>query len=393
MQSRARTFTYGIQPPDARAGVEVHLYAPAHIVGSRSYGYVFLGYVNAYGEAFLVYVGEVVLRLLSVLVRHVEAHMVYAVYLHLLVYGTRHYVARCQGEALVILLHESLARRQAQYAAIASHRLRYEIGRMRLAGVVERRGVKLHKLHVSHRTLRSVHHSHAVARSYYGVRRCLIHGSASPSTHHRHLREIRVHLLRLGVQHIGTITLYVVRLPRHLYAQVVLRYYLYGKVVLPYVYVGITPHGSHQSALYLRPRIVGVVQYAEFRVPALAMQVEETVLLPVEVHAPLHQFLYLRGSHSHHLLHGSRVRYVVARNHRVLDVLLEVVHYHVSYRRHAPLCPRGVALVEGGLAYQAYPALVCPCHFQGVAHASHTRTDNQKIILVYHSECKSTIFF
>ena len=45
-------------------------------MGRRAHGYVFLGYVDAYGEALVVNVGEVVLSFLRVFVRNVEANVV-----------------------------------------------------------------------------------------------------------------------------------------------------------------------------------------------------------------------------------------------------------------------------------------------------------------------------
>ena len=94
--------------------------------------------------------------------RNVKAHVVDAVYLHLLVDGTRHDVARSQREALVVLLHERLAVRQAQYATVATHRLSDEERRVSLARVIERRRVELYELHISHRTLGTVNHRLAI---------------------------------------------------------------------------------------------------------------------------------------------------------------------------------------------------------------------------------------
>ena len=46
---------------------------------------------------------------------------------------------------------------------------------------------------------------------------------------------------------------------------------------------------------------------------------------------PLDEFLNLRGGHAHHLLHGLGVGDVVAGDHRVLDMLVEVVEFHVRH--------------------------------------------------------------
>ena len=71
MQSGAGTFAHGIKPPDAGAGVEIHLDAAAHVVGARHDGNVLLGHVDADGETFGINVREMVFGFFRVLVRHV----------------------------------------------------------------------------------------------------------------------------------------------------------------------------------------------------------------------------------------------------------------------------------------------------------------------------------
>ena len=89
--------------------------------------------------------------------------------------------------------------------------------------------------------------------------------------------------------------------------------------------------GFHQSALYLRTGVVGMMEYAELGVSTLAMEVELSVLFLVEVDTPLHQFLNLFGSHTYHLLYSLTVADIVAGNHGVLDMLVEVVNQKVGY--------------------------------------------------------------
>ena len=94
VQTRARALANGIQALYRRLSVEINLYAAAHVVGSRANGDIVGGDVDAYRLALEVDVREVLLCLGRVLMRNVEAHVVDAVYLHLLVDGTRHDVAR-----------------------------------------------------------------------------------------------------------------------------------------------------------------------------------------------------------------------------------------------------------------------------------------------------------
>ena len=64
-------------------------------------------------------------------------------------------------------------------------------------------------------------------------------------------------------------------------------------MVLLDVYVGIALYGLHQSALYLSPRVVGMMKNTELRVATLSVKVEGAVLLAVEVHSPANKLRYL----------------------------------------------------------------------------------------------------
>ena len=76
---------------------------------------------------------------------------------------------------------------------------------MSLAWVEEGCGVELYELHVGHCSLGTIDHSLAVARGDHGVGSGLIDSSAAACAHHCHLAQIGVHLLGLGVEHIGSV--------------------------------------------------------------------------------------------------------------------------------------------------------------------------------------------
>ena len=117
---------------------------------------------------------------------------------------------------------------------------------------------------------------------------------------------------------------------------------LHGKVVFQYRYVLVLAHSLHQASLYLKACVVGMMQYSEFRVASLSVQVKLSVFLLVEVHTPLYQVLDSGRSSLHHLLHGSWVGDIVTGYHGVLDMLVEVVHQQVCHRCYAALGFRGV---------------------------------------------------
>ena len=106
---------------------------------------------------------------------------------------------------------------------------------------------------------------------------------------------------------------------------------LHSKVILLDVDVWIVAHCLHQSALNLRTGIIGVVKNAELAMAALTMEVELAVLLLVEVDSPLHQFLDLLWCLGYHLLYCLVVADIVTSDHCVLDMLVEVVHFEISY--------------------------------------------------------------
>ena len=128
-----------------------------------------------------------------------------------------------------------------------------------------------------------------------------------------------------------------------------------------------------------------MVQYAELRVTSLAVQVKLTVGLSVEVDTPADQVLYLCGRHGYHLLHRLGVADVVAGYHSVLDMLLKVIRHQIGYRGYSPLGEISVSLVERCLAYHANLSLMCPRYLERITHTSHTRADDEKIVLVNHN--------
>ena len=83
------------------------------------------------------------------------------------------------------------------------------------------------------------------------------------------------------IEHVCAVALYVGSAPCHLYSQMVLRYNLHRKVVFLNLDVRVAPHGLDESALDFGAGVVGMMQYAELRMPSLAVQVELAVFFPV----------------------------------------------------------------------------------------------------------------
>ena len=110
---------------------------------------------------------EVFAHELGWFVTDVEQEMVGAGAFHLVVDGAGDDVARGQLLALVEAMHEALAARQPQVAALAAHRFGDEKGLGH--GVVEAGGMELDELHVGHPAPGAPGHGDTVAGSHVGI--------------------------------------------------------------------------------------------------------------------------------------------------------------------------------------------------------------------------------
>ena len=368
VQTRARALAHGKEPLDRRACFQVNLDTATQVVGSRNHRYVVLGDIDAQFQTMLVDVGEVVFGLFGIFVGHIKVHMVFASLFHFAVDGACHHIAWSKRQARVILLHEFLASQVAQHGAIAAHSLGDEEGGA-VAGVIQGGGVELDEFHVLHRSFGTINHSNAVACGNERIGGGLVHRAHAASRHERHARKESVHLARFLVEHIGTIALDARCAARHDLAQMVLGENLDGKVVVEDVDVLVGAHCLNERGLYLMPRVVGMVQDAELRVSAFAMQVELAFLVLVKFHAPLDEFPNLCRALCHHLLHSLGVAQPVACHHGVVNVFLEVVHLKISHCCHTALSQVGIGFFERTLAYQRHRSSLG--HLERKTHAGH----------------------
>ena len=185
------------------------------------------------------------------------------------------------------------------------------------------------------------------------------------------------------VEHVCSEAAYAGRVACDDNAQVVLGDDFDGEVMVEDVYVRMALDGSDEAGLYFRSRVVLVVQYAEFRVSAFAVQVKFARFVFVEFHSPADELLDLRGRAAHDHLHGRTVVDPVACHHRVVDMFLEIVHLEVGHRGDASLRKVSVGFFQLRLADDG-DGLAFFGHFQGKAHACDARADNQIIVFVNH---------
>ena len=132
--------------------------------------------------------------------------------------------------------------------------------------------------------------------------------------------------------------------------------------------------------------VVGVVQDAEFAVTTLAMQVKLALLVLVKVHTPTYEFPDLCRGLGDDFFYGLGVAEPVACHHRVVNVLLKVVHLEVGHCGDTTLGEVGISLFHLGLAHERHSPRLC--HLEGKAHTGNTRADDEVIIFSYHISCQ-----
>ena len=311
----------------------------------------------------------------------VEEDMVGSRELHLGVDGAGHDVARRERQARVILVHELIAVDVAEHGSITAHRLCNE-KRRAVAGVIERGRVELDELHVADGALGAVDHSDAVAGRYERIGRGAVDGADAPCGHYGDTGEESIDLAGCLVEDVGSVTGYVGSTPGHDHTEVVLRNDLDSEAVGEDVDVAVGEDSLHKTLLDLGSGVVGMVQDSEFGVSPLAMEVERSVILLVEVDAPRDQLADLVGSVTYHLLDGSGVGEPVAGHHSVVYVLVEVVDLEVCHRRHTALSEIRICLVECGFADYRY-LMAASCGLEGERHSGDAGTDDQIVV----SEC------
>ena len=150
----------------------------------------------------------------------------------------------------------------------------------------ESRGVELYELHVLDGTLGAVDHGDAVAGGHEGIGGGLVHSSRAAGGHDGDTAQEGIDRAGVLVEHIGAVAGDVGGAAGHYLAQMVLGDDLDGEVMLVDVDAGIGTHGLDESALDLVAGVVGMVQDAELRVAALAVEVKCAVGAAVEIHAP-----------------------------------------------------------------------------------------------------------
>ena len=156
-----------------------------------------------------------------------------------------------------------------------------------------------------------------------------------------------------------------------------------GEVMFKYIDVRRILHSFYKAVLNLESCVVGMVQDTELAVAAFAVQVETTVGVLVEIHAPAYQFVNLRRSAFHHLFHSLGVAEPVAGNHSVVNVFVKIVYFEIGNGSDAALSESCICLVECCFAHQSdFPAFAG--NFKGKAHAGNARAYHKIVVFVCH---------
>ena len=165
-------------------------------------------------------------------------------------------------------------------------------------------------------------------------------------------------------------------------AQMMLSDDLDCKMILENSDVRVLFDGSDERSLYLRPRIILVMEDTELGMSPFLMQIKLPVRILVELHAPFDQLLDLPGRFAHYLFHGSPVAEPVAGYHGILNVFLEIIDLQIRNRSDTPLSEERIRLLQARLADEGDLPVVS--HLQGKAHAGDAGAYYQKVKSLYH---------
>lgn len=240
--------------------------------------------------------------------------------------------------------------------------------------------MELYKFHIFDRSLGTVYHSYTIAGGYKRIGCCLVYGANAAGSHDSYACKEFFNLACLLVQYICSIASYVRSSACHYASQMVLGDDFYGKMMLVDVYIGVMSHCLYKTALYFESGVVGVMQYSEFAMSTLAVQVKRPVFATVKVHTPRQQIFDTLGRSGDHGAYCCRVGEPVSGYHSIMYVFLEVVHGKIGHRSDPALCQCSVGLIESSLAYQSYTTVLS--HFKGKTHAGYTGAYDQ--IIVFH---------
>ena len=156
-----------------------------------------------------------------------------------------------------------------------------------------------------------------------------------------------------------------------------------GKLVFDDRDIRMALYGFNQAVLNFRSRIIFMVKNTELRVSAFAVQVKFAFLVFVKVHSPLNQFFNLCGSFAHYLFYCGTVADPIACNHRIFNVLVEIIHQKVGDGGYPSLGEVRIGFFQPTFTDKSNFTFVR--HFQRKTHTGNSGTDNEEIEFSYHN--------
>ena len=288
VQPGAAGFTSAEQTAQGGLAVRIRLHTAALVVRAGNYRDEISFGIHAIALAGLVDVGEALGHEALGLVGHVEVHAGMPGAQNFVVDGARHNVSRSQALAGVILLHEFLAIRPAEHAALAAHGFGDEEGEtvaVAALGIVESGGVELHELQVGYIGTCAPGHGHAVARGGGGVGGVHVHAPGAAGGQHHPVAAENLHLAGGGVEHVGA---------QHAVlghaAELGGGDEVNGDAVVQQADVGVLLNAAQQLGADFQTCGVLGVQNAALAVASFAAQVKLAIFFGVEIHTPVKQF-------------------------------------------------------------------------------------------------------
>ena len=371
VQARASRLAHGRKAGQRGAPVHGGQHAAAAVVGGGDDRDEVLRHVDSEGEACLVDVGETLLQKRAPLLADVEAAVRRAGALHLAVDRARHDVARREGAARIVVLHEGPPLAVHQHGPFPAHRLGDEeaLG----LGMVEAGGMELHELHVRDLRARAPRERHAVARGRVGVAGIEVDLAATARGKDGIGRTDGVDLARARIEHVRAHAAAGAG-----QAEAARGDQLDHHRLLAHVDRRLPLERADHGRLALLSGDVARVEDAPHGVPALAAEVPRAVLLLREADAAVDQVTDAGGGLAHDTPHHLLVAQSRAGDERVLHVRGERVG-GIGHAADAALGEVGVAVLQALLRRQDD----APRRRQVKRRhqAAHARTDNEIVAI------------
>ena len=153
--------------------------------------------------------------------------------------------------------------------------------------MIQSRRVELNKFHILHQSLSTIDHRYTITRRNRRVGGCLVNITDTTRRNHCHLSKEGMYMVCTNIQYISAITLNVRCSMFHQLSEMMLGNDFNGKMLVEYINVRMFLYCFNQAVLNLFTCIILMMKDTEIRVTTLLVKVKITLLILIEIDAPL----------------------------------------------------------------------------------------------------------